>query len=252
MVGTQERSAQLDAGRAAHLPGQEVAAVAVDVRRPSPRILAGGGTMHFGPTVNLSDDMGATWQEPEKGAIEFPADTGAALARVWQLLPDPAGRENVVWAGCEPTSLWRSDDGGQHFSLVRALWDHPHRENWYPGAGGAALHTIVPDQRSERVLVAMSTGGVYVSEDGESGWTPRNRGISAEFLPDPEPEYGQCVHKVAAAGGRFDRLYAQNHGGVYRWDDTARRWLSIADASTPASPPGCTSAPGRVRLRQRR
>ncbi len=80
-----------------HLPGQEVAAVAVDVRRPSPRILAGGGTMHFGPTVNLSDDMGATWQEPEKGAIEFPADTGAALARVWQLLPDPAGRR--TWSG---------------------------------------------------------------------------------------------------------------------------------------------------------
>src|SRR3712207_7178536 len=74
-----------------------------------------------------SDDLGASWQETETGAIRFPEDTGAALARVWQLRPDTADRPGVVWAGCEPHSLWRSTDGGGSFELVRGLWDHPHR-----------------------------------------------------------------------------------------------------------------------------
>ena len=41
------------------------------------------------------------------------------------------------------------------------------------------------------------------------------------------------MHKVAADAGGPDRLYAQNHGGVYRTDDAGRRWTSIA-AGLPA------------------
>jgi photosystem II stability/assembly factor-like uncharacterized protein len=81
------------------------------------------------------------------------------------------------------------------------------------------------------VLVAMSTGGVYASDDGATGWAPANAGIGAPFLPDDQPEYGQCVHKVAAdASGR---LYAQNHPGVYRSEDGGKSWTSIA-AGLPA------------------
>ncbi len=212
-----------------HLAGNEVAAVTLDDRddrRDHPRILAGVRSEFWGPALTWSDDLGRSWHEPEKGAITFPADTDAALARVWQLQPDP-GRHGVVWAGCEPTSLWRSDDFGESFSLVRALWDHPHRPDWVPGAGGAAVHTVVPDTGSTRVLIAMSTGGVYASEDGVAGWVPFNRGITVPFLPDELPEYGQCVHKVAVdpAG----TLFAQNHGGVFRSRDRAASWQSIGE-----------------------
>jgi len=180
-----------------HLLMSEVASVAVDTRRERARLLVGTHSEHWGPTVLWSDDLGATFQETERGAIQFPVDTDAALARVWQLQPDSAGRPDVVWAGCEPTSLWRSDDGGRTFALSRGLWEHPHRPEWFPGFGGAAVHTVVPDPASDRVLVAMSTGGVYASDDAGASWTPTNRGISAYFLPDPNPEFGQCVHKVA-------------------------------------------------------
>jgi photosystem II stability/assembly factor-like uncharacterized protein len=212
-----------------HLLAQEVASVCVDTRGPTPRVLAGIQYGHWGPTVMWSDDLGATWQETEHGAIHFPEDTGAALARVWQLRPDSADRPGVVWAGCEPHSLWRSEDGGRTFELVRGLWDHPHRTEWQPGGGGGAVHTIVPDPSSDRVVVAMSTGGVYVSEDGGGKWEPRSKGISAVFLPGEEPEYGQCVHKVAVDAGDPDRMYAQNHFGVFRTDDGGRRWNSIAE-----------------------
>jgi hypothetical protein len=206
----------------------EVAAVAIDSRRDPVRLLIGTSSEHWGPTVMWSDDLGASWQETERGAIQFPTDTEAALARVWQLQPDSAGRPDVVWAGCEPTSLWRSDDGGGSFDLVRGLWDHPHRPEWEPGFGGAAVHTVIPDPNSSRVLAAMSAGGVYVTDDGES-WRPSNRGISAVFLPDPYPEFGQCVHKVAAGAGSSPQLYAQNHHGVYRSDDAGDSWTSIAE-----------------------
>lgn len=213
---------------APHLLAQEVAAVCIDTRRPRPRVLAGIQYGHWGPSVVWSDDLGGTWEETDSGAVHFPEDTGAALARVWQLRPDTADRPDVVWAGCEPHSLWRSTDGGCSFSLVRGLWDHPHRPTWEPGAGGGAVHTVLPHPTTDRITVAMSTGGVYVSEDGGSEWTPRNRGISAVFLPEP-PEYGQCVHKVAVDAGDPARMYAQNHFGVFRTDDGGGSWTSIAD-----------------------
>jgi photosystem II stability/assembly factor-like uncharacterized protein len=212
-----------------HLLAQEVAAVSVDTRRENPRVLAGIQYGHWGPTVMWSDDLGATWNESDHGAIRFPEDTGAALARVWQLRPDSADRPDVVWAGCEPHSLWRSTDGGRSFELVRGLHDHPHRPTWEPGGGGGAVHTVLPDPASDRVTIAMSTGGVYVSEDGGEKWEPRNRGITVTFGPDPTPEYGQCVHKVAVDAGGPDRLYAQNHFGVFRSDDAGVSWTSIAE-----------------------
>jgi hypothetical protein len=210
-----------------HFLAREIAAVGLDARRDPARITVGVHSEHWGPTVAWSDDLGGSWSETDHGAIRFPEDTGAALARVWQLRPDSADRPDVVWAGCEPHSLWRSTDGGCSFELVRGLWDHPHRPSWAPGFGGGAVHTVLPDPRSDRVLVAMSAGGVYTSDDGATGWAPANRGISAYFLPDPQPEFGQCVHKVAAdASGR---LFAQNHHGVYRSDDAGGSWTSIAD-----------------------
>jgi hypothetical protein len=211
-----------------HLAGSEVAAVALDDRngrQARPRVIVGVRSEFWGPALTWSDDLGGSWHEPEQGAISFPADTEAALARVWQLRPDP-DREGVVWAGCEPTSLWRSDDFGESFSLIRGLWDHPHRPDWAPGAGGAAVHTVIPDPTSTRVLIAMSTGGVYASEDGATGWTPFNHGITVPFLPDELPEYGQCVHKVDVdPEGTF---FAQNHGGVFRSTDRGTSWQSIA------------------------
>ncbi len=211
-----------------HLPMVEIPAVAIDTRAGS-RLLVGARSEHWGPTVQRSDDLGTTWHEPEGGAMVFPQDTGASVERVWQLVPD-LDRPGVVWAGAEPTSLWRSEDGGETFSLVRGLWDHPHRPEWYPGAGGAAVHTVLPDpEDDQRVVVAMSTGGVYVSQDAGTSWTPANRGIGVPFMPGPEPEYGQCVHKVARDAEDRNRMYAQNHHGVYRTDDGGGRWVSIAE-----------------------
>ena len=225
-----------DAGRsswtwdAPQFPMQEIYSAALDVRSDPPRLLAGATSPHWGPQVFRSDDLGRTWTETNGGAIRFPEDTDAALERVWQLRPAPDGQDGVVYAGTEPSAVFRSEDGGERFELVRGLWDHPHRPTWQPGGGGQAIHTIVPHPTDPQIVtVAMSTGGVYRTEDGGTSWTPYNRGIGAEFIPGETPEYGQCVHKIALDAGNPDRFYAQNHGGVFRTDDAARSWTSIAD-----------------------
>ena len=132
--------------------------------------------------------------------------------------------------GSQPAALFVSDDGGETFRMVESLWDHPHREHWGAGFGGQAIHTVLPHPADpDSLLVAMSTGGVYRSLDGGATWSASNTGIKAYFLPDPWPEYGQCVHKVARDAADPDRLYAQNHFGVYRSDNGGESWQSIAD-----------------------
>jgi photosystem II stability/assembly factor-like uncharacterized protein len=217
-----------------HFNAQAVYSVAIDTRRPgAPRLLAGGDSAHWGPSVFRSDDLGATWREPSRPAVKFPEDTGSSLERVWQLQPGGRSEPEVVYAGTEPGALFRSVDGGESFELVRELWDHPTRQDWVPGGGGLGLHTVLVDPRDSRsVTVAVSTGGAYRSADAGGSWEPCNRGVQAAFLPEGQryPDHGQCVHKVARDAADPDRLYLQNHWGVYRSDDAGTSWHSIGDS----------------------
>ncbi|MFG3281065.1 WD40/YVTN/BNR-like repeat-containing protein [Streptomyces sp. NPDC048111] len=212
-----------------HFNAQAIYSVAIDTRhRSSPRLLVGGDSAHWGPSVFHSDDLGRSWTEPKQPAVKFPEFTGASLERVWQLCPAGPDEPGVVYAGTEPAALFRSEDGGESFSLVRPLWEHPTRSRWVPGGGGEGLHTIVTDPRDTRALtVAVSTAGVFRTKDGGESWTPANKGVSAAFLPDPDPEFGQCVHKVAQDPADPDRLYLQNHWGVYRSDNGGEEWTDI-------------------------
>lgn len=210
-------------------PGEEVYSTCIDLRVPGPRLLVGSVSNHWGPVLRRSDDGGATWSEDETAALAFPDGSGTSLARIWQLAPGPVHAPDVVYAGVEPAALFRSDDGGRTFSLVQGLWDHPHRPQWQPGGGGLCLHTVLvhPDD-ADRLLIAISAAGVYRSEDGGASWEASNRGIVVPFLPDaPEPEFGQCVHKVARDAADPERLYLQHHGGIYRSVDGGRSWTAM-------------------------
>jgi hypothetical protein len=212
-------------------PMEEVYSCMIDTRRDTPRLLVGSGSPHWGPHVYRSDDLGETWQE-SPNVMVLPEDAGTGVQQVWQLWPAASTEPDVVYAGTQPSALFRSEDRGETFELVSPLWDHPHRKEWGAGFGGQAIHTILPHPDDpDRMLVAMSTGGVYRSDDARATWSPSNKGIAAGFMPEGQqyPEFGQCVHKVTRHRADPERLYAQNHGGVYRSDDGGASWTAIGD-----------------------
>ena len=208
--------------------GSCVYSMAYDGRRGRHRLWWSQQSYQWGCTLVSSDDFGKTVTEPETYSVKFPEESGLTVANIWQLAM-PAAQPDTIYCGVEPTALFVSHDAGKSWSPVAGLLHHPHRPQWTPGAGGMCLHTIVPHPTDKnRMIVAMSTGGVYRTSDGGASWLPRNRGIRAVFLPDKYPEFGQCVHKVVRDSANPDRLYLQNHWGLYRSDDDGDTWTDIA------------------------
>jgi photosystem II stability/assembly factor-like uncharacterized protein len=194
-------------------------------------LYGGGGNEWFGPAVWRSVDLGANWSHSSAG-LAYP-EGEEPIKSVWSLAP-AAGS---LYAGVEPAGLFRSDDGGESWRHVAGLRDHPSRPHWQPGGGGLILHSLVPHPSDEGQLwVAISTAGVFHTADGGATWEPRNRGTRADFMPEEQryPEYGQCVHCLVMASGLPERLYQQNHCGMYRSDDGGRQWQSI-EAGLPST-----------------
>ncbi len=212
-----------------HFPGHVVYSLAYDGRAGRRRIWFSSTHFAFGTTLRASDNFGEAWTDPESHPIKFPLDTGQALKQIWQITPGFEDEPDQLYCGVEPSALFESRDAGQSWSLVRGRFDHAHRPQWSPGNGGLCLHTVLPDPSNpKRVLVGISAGGVYRTDDGGKTWQARNKGISAEFQPNRYPEFGQCVHKIARHPARPERLFLQNHGGLYRSDDGGDNWQEIA------------------------
>ncbi len=194
-------------------------------------IYAGGGNEWFGPAVWKSTDLGASWTHSSEGLAYAPGET--PIKSVWSL----ARGAGCLYAGVEPAGLFRSEDGGESWRHVAGLQGHDSRPHWQPGAGGLILHSLVPHPSDARQLwIAISAAGVFHTADGGATWEARNRGTRADFNPEGSryPEYGQCVHCLVMAPGMANRLYQQNHCGMYRSDDGGRHWESI-EAGLPSS-----------------
>ena len=213
-----------------YFPGNSVYAMAYDNRNGRHRIWAGPRSFHWGALLHSSDDFGKNWTNPETANVKFPEGSGAALQQIWQIAPGRRDEPNTLYCGVEPAALFVSKDGGETWGLTEGLWNHPQRPKWNPGGGGLCLHTIIPHPgQRKKMRIAVSAAGMYVTDDGGATWRPSNRGVRAEFLPDKYPEFGQCVHKVVQSTKQPDRLYLQNHWGLYRSDDGGENWKDIAN-----------------------
>lgn len=215
-----------------YFPGRAIYAIALDDRKERNRLWTAVNSSYWGSYLSTSDDFGRTWSEPDTYNIKFPAEADTSVKQIWQIVTGNAAEPDTLYCGVEPAALFRSDDAGESWSLVQGLYDHPHRPQWQPGGGGLCLHTILPDPaNSKRMHIAISTGGVYRTDDGGGSWLPRNVGVRAQFLPPEQwyPEFGQCVHKIVAHPKHPDRIFLQNHWGLYKSEDGGDTWRDIAN-----------------------
>ena len=188
----------------------------------------------YSPNVQHSTDGGMTWER--SNPIRLPESSELTVNAVWHIEPGPPARPGTLYMGADPALLFRSDDGGMSWEPNRGILDHPTRDLWFPGAGGLCCHSIQIDPSDpQRMYVGITSAGTFRTIDEGKTWMPLNKNVAADFLGDPYPDVGQCVHKLLLHPASPERLWQQNHCGVYRSDNQGDSWERLDSNGLPSS-----------------
>ncbi|HEX4331372.1 MAG TPA: glycosyl hydrolase [Usitatibacter sp.] len=219
-----------------HFLGQVVNHAVLDPR-DGRTVVAAVKAGHLGHTVFRSEDRGATWNEAARPPSFEKAESGEGetVSHVFWLTPGPASQEGRWYAGTSPAGLFRSDDAGRTWEGIAGFNAHPDRRKWIGPPGdappdGNTLHSLNVDPFDpDHLYIGLSAGGVFETRDRGDSWTPLNRGVSADFLPDPDSPYGHDPHCLRVHPKARDVVYHQNHCGIYRLERADNRWTRIGD-----------------------
>lgn len=214
-----------------HLAGWKIADLYYD--RPAERLYAAVGHFVYGSTVQWSDDLGKNWEQAAESPA-YPEESDRELNQVWTIVPSPHDPD-TLYAGVDEAGLFVSRDRGDTWSAVSGLNDHGTRDQWFPGKGGLCLHSILVDPDDpDRMWVGISAVGVFRTVDGGDTWTLQNDGLELVDQDLAEGPVGSCVHRVVLDPTDPDRLFQQNHRGVFRSADGADTWERI-DEGLPST-----------------
>ncbi len=231
------QGAQWELG-ARHFLGEPVSMALADARDGS--LYAALNLGHFGVKLHRRDPGSDHWTEVGAPAYPLkPADSADPVEwknkLVWSLEAGGADQPGVLWAGTLPGGLFKSVDRGDTWELVRALWDVPQRAEWFGGGYDVpGIHSICVDPRnSDHVLVGVSCGGVWRTEDGGASWRVSATGMRADYMPPElnENEAVQDPHRLVRCAGQPDLLWCQHHNGIWRSIDNGHHWQEISNAA---------------------
>ncbi|MBT9523244.1 MAG: glycosyl hydrolase [Dechloromonas sp.] len=218
-----------------HFLGQIINHLVLDPR-DGRTLLAAAKTGHLGPTIFRSTDLGQTWQEAAKPPAFGPAINGLdarAVDHTFWLTPGHADEPGVWYAGTSPQGLFRSEDGGMNWAPFSSINDDPQYRQWFGTVqdgtpDGPKLHSIIVDPRdAQHLYFAMSGGGVHESHDRGLSFTPLVDGMEVVEGFDPTDTSFHDPHCLRLCPSNPDRLYQQNHCGIYRLDRPGKRWQRI-------------------------
>ena len=219
-----------------HFLGLPVAMVFVDERNYTWWV--GIAHRHWGQKLHFSTDQGQNWQEvqtpvyPENAYLK--SGKSATLRKIWCMAHGGVQQPATLYLGTEPGGLFVSRDKGQSFQLQENLWNHPSRmQDWF-GAGRdfPFIHSIVVDPLDNaHFYIAVSCAGVFETTDNGKNWMPRNRGLKAAYLPNPDVEVGHDPHLLLACQSRPEIMWQQNHCGIYRSTDSGGSWTDVSGAN---------------------
>ena len=199
-------------------------------------LLAAAKTGHLGPTVFRSLDLGRSWKEaarPPAFAKAADGKEGRAVDHTFWLTPGHAGEPDVWYAGTSPQGLFRSPDGGVTWEPFSPINDDPQYRKWMGTVqdgtpDGPKLHSIIVDPRDRAHLYfGMSGGGVHESHDGGRSWTSLLKGLEVVEGFDRSEATFHDPHCIRLCPSNPDRLYQQNHCGIYRLDRPSDEWVRI-------------------------
>jgi photosystem II stability/assembly factor-like uncharacterized protein len=190
-------------------------------------IYAAAASEWHGAGVWRSSDLGETWELSSEGLAY--ADGGLKLSKISGL----TAAHGRVLAGAENAGVFESRDGGATWSLLSTLDGQPGRDDWNDPSkqppGHLGVPAILPHPEDASRFWAIVQGyGIFETTDDGASWTPRNRGLRADW-PLEDPEVGYCVHKLVMSPVDSERLYQQNHVGMHRSDDAGRSWVEITE-----------------------
>lgn len=219
---------------AIHFPGFSINMLFVDKRNG--RWWAGISHKHWGQKLHYSDDQGAIWHNatiPKFTGQLLPDGKPARLRGLWCMQHGGEDHPDRLWLGTDPGGLFRSDDNGRSWQLVESLWNHPSRQEegqWF-GAGSdfPFIHSIERHpQNSDYLYIAVSCAGVFETRDAGTSWQPKNNGLTAAYLPNPNVEVGHDPHRLIICKTNPDILWQQNHCGIFYSKDGGDHWIDVS------------------------
>ena len=217
-----------------HFMGLPVSMIYVDERTQTWWV--GLPHRHWGQKLHRSTDGGKTWEQVATprypGNIPLKNGKSASLKLIWCMASAGSDKPNELWLGTEPGGLFHSKNNGDSWDLVESLWQHRVASDLWFGAGKDEpfIHSIVINPlNSNHLYIAVSCAGVYESMDYGATWQPRNVGLKATYLPNPDAEIGHDPHLLLACAEDPSVLWQQNHCGIFRSENGGKNWNDVSD-----------------------